>query len=423
MRLALLPVPDNLVTIRSMSDTRTLTIGFIHPDLGIGGAERLVVDAAVHLQAAGHRVALFTSHHDRDRCFEETGDGTLDVRVYGDFLPSHVGNRLRAPCAIARMAYLAWAMALSGKRFEVIFCDLVSHAMPLLRLLSGAKLLYYCHFPDQLLAPEGHWLYRLYREPIDRLEEVTTGMADRVMVNSHFTANEFRRIFPRLRAKRLEVLYPGVDCEHYRHVAASPPTGDEGSGGPITLLSVNRYERTKNVGLAIEALAHLRERISSETFAGLELVIAGGYDDRLAENRRTLRELQSLAQRLRLDEKVVFLRSCSEAERLELLRRCRCVVYTPENEHFGYVPVEAMAAGRPVVAVDSGGPLETVRNEETGLLCRPTPEAFSEALTRLIVDAGAARRMGEAGRAHALRAFSRSAFGARLETIVQEVVA
>jgi alpha-1,3/alpha-1,6-mannosyltransferase len=136
-----------------------------------------------------------------------------------------------------------------------------------------------------------------------------------------------------------------------------------------------------------------------------------------------LRELQSLAQRLRLDEKVVFLRSCSEAERLELLRRCRCVVYTPENEQFGYVPVEAMAAGRPVGAVDSGGPLETVRNEETGLLCRPTPEAFSEALTRLIVDAGAARRMGEAGRAHALRAFSRSAFGARLETIVQEVVA
>lgn len=52
-----------------------LRIGFIHPDLGIGGAERLVVDAAVSLQQRGHEVILFTSRHDPARCFEETRDG------------------------------------------------------------------------------------------------------------------------------------------------------------------------------------------------------------------------------------------------------------------------------------------------------------------------------------------------------------
>lgn len=52
-----------------------LRIGFIHPDLGIGGAERLVVDAAVSLQQRGHEVVLFTSRHDPHRCFEETRDG------------------------------------------------------------------------------------------------------------------------------------------------------------------------------------------------------------------------------------------------------------------------------------------------------------------------------------------------------------
>lgn len=48
---------------------------FVHPDLGIGGAERLVVDAAVGLQSRGHKVTILTSHCDRSHCFEEARDG------------------------------------------------------------------------------------------------------------------------------------------------------------------------------------------------------------------------------------------------------------------------------------------------------------------------------------------------------------
>jgi alpha-1,3/alpha-1,6-mannosyltransferase len=51
------------------------TIVFFHPDLGIGGAERLVVDAAVGLQNRGHRVVIFTSHCDSKHCFDEARDG------------------------------------------------------------------------------------------------------------------------------------------------------------------------------------------------------------------------------------------------------------------------------------------------------------------------------------------------------------
>jgi alpha-1,3/alpha-1,6-mannosyltransferase len=170
-------------------------------------------------------------------------------------------------------------------------------------------------------------------------------------------------------------------------------------------------------------LALLRERLSSNAFVHLRLVIAGGYDDRLRENRETLLDLQELVQRHRLEEHVIFMRSCTESERLALLSRCRCVVYTPANEHFGFVPVEAMAAGRPVVAGASGGPLETVRHEQTGLLCCPTPQAFADALARLIADPVAAERMGQAGRLHVARNFSLAAFGTRLEAIVQELVA
>ncbi len=50
-------------------------IVFFHPDLGIGGAERLIVDAAVGLQEQGNKVTIFTSHCDPKHCFEEARDG------------------------------------------------------------------------------------------------------------------------------------------------------------------------------------------------------------------------------------------------------------------------------------------------------------------------------------------------------------
>lgn len=48
---------------------------FFHPDLGIGGAERLIIDAAVGLQELGHKVTIFTSHCDPQHSFEEARDG------------------------------------------------------------------------------------------------------------------------------------------------------------------------------------------------------------------------------------------------------------------------------------------------------------------------------------------------------------
>lgn len=409
-----------LVDLELGALNQPLNIAFLHPDFNLGGAERLVVDAALFLQAEGHRVTIFTPFHDRSRGFEPMRDGTLEVREYGGFLPGHVGQRFRAPCTIMRMTYLTCAMLLRGGRFDVICCDLVPHVIPFLRLFGRARIVFYCHFPDQLLTQSRHFLYRLYRAPIDRLEELTTGMADRVLVNSRFTASMFHHTFTRLRALTPEVVYPGVDYARYARI--DPLPGEETEDACL-IVSINRYERKKNLGLALDTLALLRGSLSAERFARMRLVIAGGYDERLPENREVLRELQSQAQRLGLAGQVVFKCSFSDAERVELLSRCLCVVYTPEQEHFGLVPLEAMAAGRPVVAVNSGGPLETVRHEETGLLSEPTARAFAAALVRLIMNRTEAQRMGQAGRTHVTRHFSRAAFGSRLESILREVVA
>lgn len=58
-----------------MTSSKKNTVVFFHPDLGIGGAERLVIDAAVGLKNRGHKVIIFTSHCDRNHCFDEAQDG------------------------------------------------------------------------------------------------------------------------------------------------------------------------------------------------------------------------------------------------------------------------------------------------------------------------------------------------------------
>lgn len=66
---------------------------FVHPDLGIGGAERLVIDAAVGLQSMGHNVTVLTSYRDPNHCFEEARDGTYGlvleqtiISLYGHYV-------------------------------------------------------------------------------------------------------------------------------------------------------------------------------------------------------------------------------------------------------------------------------------------------------------------------------------------------
>lgn len=397
-----------------------LSVAFIHPDLGIGGAERVVVDAAVCLKSAGHTVRIFTGHHDRNYCFDATRNGTLDVRVGRSPIPAQIGGRLRACCALARAAHLVTALARAGS-YDVVFCDLVPHVIPLVRRLTRAKVVYYCHYPesdpDGAPKPPANLFYRLYRKPVDRLERNGLAAADRILANSSFTAERFRRAYPGLETAPVEVLYPGVDPRLYEAL----DDGRDGRENGLTLLSINRFVRFKNLTLALEALALARAVLPREKFAALKLVLAGAYDVRLAEMREVVGELKGAAARLGLQDHVVFRPSCSEGERLELLSRCLCLLYTPDQEHFGIVPLEAMAAGRPVVAVKSGGPMETIVDGETGLLCAPKPSAFADAIVRLANDRAAAGRMGRAGAARVRERFSLARFGQQLEAVIEEV--
>ena len=82
-----------------------------------------------------------------------------------------------------------------------------------------------------------------------------------------------------------------------------------------------------------------------------------------------------------------------------------------------------MYAERPVVAVASGGPMESVSNDKTGFLVKDGAKGFASAIYRLVVDPGLALTMGKSGRKDVIDRFSPQIFGAQLEKILQECYA
>lgn len=138
-------------------------------------------------------VSMFTSHYEADRSFAETRDGRFPVHVYGDWLPRHIGGALHIVFAMLRNAWLAICVALLEPHFDVLMCDQVSVCVPILRLLAPrTRILFYCHFPDQLLSPRKSLVKQFYRLPFDVVEEVTTLAADRVIVNSRCAPSTIR---------------------------------------------------------------------------------------------------------------------------------------------------------------------------------------------------------------------------------------
>ena len=192
-------------------------------------------------------------------------------------------------------------------------------------------------------------------------------------------------------------------------------------------MSINRFERKKNISLAINAFHLLSPTnscdlsLTSAQWFKCGLVIAGGYDERLEENVKYYNELVRLTESLGLQSKVHFLRSISSDVKNTLLGNCIALIYTPEFEHFGIVPLEAMYMKVPVIAHNSGGPKETVISGKTGFLCESGDNNFAQAMRDIIVNndcIGKTICFGENGNQHVINNFSFEKFSLDLAGLV-----
>lgn len=285
----------------TMTITDRSNVIIIHPDLGIGGAERLIIDVALALQNRGHQVTIYTSHRDKSHCFEEARDGTLDVRVRGNTIfPPLLLGRFHLLMAVLRQLHLTISvlaeMGRTGKvqsaaaekeyKNDIFIIDQLPACVPILKTFgekfarfrgSKQRILFYCHFPDQLLARRNEGgaalqiLKTAYRYPLDWFEGWAMSASDLVVANSNFTRGIVKQVFGSNRLGDVKIVYPCVDTEQSTPTDTQIIKDGKLWGGKKLLLSINRFERKKGIELAIKAYNDLAKNERKDT----RLVIAG----------------------------------------------------------------------------------------------------------------------------------------------------
>jgi len=178
----------------------------------------------------------------------------------------------------------------------------------------------------------------------------------------------------------VEVIYPGIDTVGY-----TPLEADRAPEPVFAYLGrLKRYKGVHHVVRAFAALGH--------PTATLEIAGAGDYRP----------ALERLAASLDLSERVRFLGRISEAEKHLLLRRAWALVFASPKEGWGITNLEAAASGTPVVASNSPGIRESVRDGETGFLVpHGDVHAMAEAMGRLAADRALVSSLGARARCFA----------------------
>lgn len=144
----------------------------------------------------------------------------------------------------------------------------------------------------------------------------------------------------------------------------------------------SRLESLKRQDLMLKALAVCRTPIKA-VFAGTGSMYA---------------HLMAETEKLGLMDRVRFVGAISRQDMLNYYANARAVFFGPLDEDYGYITLEAMLSGKPVITCkDSGGPLEFVVDTETGFVSDPQPEAIAEALERVAGNTELARDMGRSG--------------------------
>lgn len=251
---------------------------------------------------------------------------------------------------------------------------LVPHPNKVLWILHQHRTAYelwdHPRFGDLINFPDG----RLVRDTIHYADNRYIPEAKAIYANS-------RNIADRLMA------FNGIDAPPLYHPPAFADLFTTAEPEPYFFFP-SRVSRLKRHDLVIAAIGR--------TSAPCRVVFAGSAED---PDYKT--DLERMAAELGVSDRIVWQGFVSEEAKRSLYARALAVIYPPLDEDYGYVTLEAMLSHKAVLtATDSGGPLEFVIPEETGLVVSSDPASLAEGMDRLWADPALAQRMGKAARSH-----------------------
>jgi glycosyltransferase involved in cell wall biosynthesis len=173
------------------------------------------------------------------------------------------------------------------------------------------------------------------------------------------------------------------------------------------LLFLGRINWKKGLDRLIPALAHV---------PGPTLLLAGNDDEGY------WREIKTLAARMGLSDRVVYVGPRYGREKKDLLVSAAALVLPSYSENFGNVVLEAMAEGCPVVVTPEVGAAEIVHESGAGIVVSGKPEAFGGAVRSLLKDPARMREMGERGQEVVREKYTWGGVAARMEEAYEEIL-
>jgi glycogen(starch) synthase len=243
---------------------------------------------------------------------------------------------------------------------------------------------------------------------IDSTEDWVVGEADAVIVCSEYMRDEVATLFGRP-AEGIAVIPNGIDPDEWRPTDSRRRTMRRRYGTPLVAFA-GRLEVEKGVQTLIDAMAPLRRLVP-----GARAVVIG---EGAAE-----RDLHARARRRRLGDAVTFLGHVSETDLRSLVAAADVAVVPSLYEPFGFVALEAIVLGAPLVVARTGGLATIVDDGRTGWQFTPgDPESLAEALAAVLADPRESRRRAAAARADVLARYGWPTIVEQTDAVYRTVV-
>lgn len=349
--------------------------------LVVGGAQENTLLTVRHLDRSRYQVTLASG-------FSRGPEGSLEPELPPDVRFVRVPELVRPPDPVRDAAAL-WKLyrLMRRGRFHVV------HTHTTKAGLLGRLAARWARVPVVVHTPHGH-AFHGYLGPygsaaLRAVEAVLARWTDRIVCLTEAEREDHLRLGVG-RPDRFEVIHSGVDLGRFRSPAVTPEQIHHELGlppGARVVGCVSRLVPVKGVHYLLEAAPRIRRSVPQAVF-----VFVGDGELRP--------RLEQRARELGLDGTVTFLGLRRDVHRL--VPAFDVAVLPSLNEGMGKAAVEAMAAGKPVVASAVSGLRDIVRHGQTGLLVPPAdPEALAAAVVELLCDPAKAARMGAAGRVYA----------------------
>jgi glycosyltransferase involved in cell wall biosynthesis len=361
----------------------------IVPNIGIGGAERMLVHLASYLRRKGHHVgvlSLFPPHgNELERQLRDVGVEVLYLGKRVGFDPQ-----------------MYWGLSRAVRRFRPEIAH--SHRYVLRYALPALTIQRHCRGV--------HTVHTVAEHEVTRAGRVVHRLAFRLGVVAVTIGREVTRSFERVYGQRPWAVIPhGIPVQEFRRAKSSGESWRKREGLPSNAVifgSSARLAPPKNLTLMLEAFSAV-----PPTPHPMYLLFAGEGPDR---NR-----LEGRARDLGIQDRVRFLGVRSDIP--EFLSAIDVFTLSSLWEGNPLSVMEAMAAGKPVVSTSVGGVPEFVTDGITGRLTQSVDvRELATAMTTLALDGELRTRMGEAGARYAAEHFDVAMMGARYEALYLDLL-